>query len=404
MLRLVSVGVEIRPVLTQGEVGAFIELPFVLYAGEPRWIPPLRLERRAFLSRRFNAFFGEGEARLFLAWRGERVVGRISAHVDHPFNDFHGRRWGMFGFLELEDDPEVLDALLGAAEEWLRARGCDRMVGPMSFTMNDECGVLLEGFEHPPVIRTPWQAPYLHRLCNDALEKAMDLLMWEIRLDDRNETLAVIEQLANDAESKHGVRLRRMSRRTLRPDLDRFAEVYNAAWSANWDFRPYTAQDLDHLAQEMQLVFQRDWFMIAEKDGETAAAGISIPDINQVLARMGGRILPTGWWHFLRKRRIINRVRIGFLGVKPEFQHTGIAAKLYIEHFETSKRLGGITGEAGWILETNLGLNRAMEALHGRVIKRFRMYERRFSNDTAPAFPKDARTWSPSSAADTPAS
>ncbi len=160
----------------------------------------------------------------------------------------------------------------------------------------------------------------------------------------------------------------------------------------------YVALFSDDAGEDGKRLVVRDWFMIAEKDGETAAAGISIPDINQVLARMRGRILPTGWWHFLRKRRIINRVRIGFLGVKPEFQHTGIAAKLYIEHFETSKGLGGITGEAGWILETNVGLNRAMEALNGRVIKRFRMYERRFSNDTPPALPKDAPIWHSSSA------
>lgn len=196
---------EIRPVLTQGDVGAFIELPFVLYAREPRWIPPLRLERRAFLSRRFNAFFGEGEARLFLAWRGERVVGRISAHVDHPFNNFHGRRWGMFGFLELEDDPEVLDALLDAAEGWLRARGCDRMVGPMSFTMNDECGVLLEGFEHPPVIRTPWQAPYLHQLCDDALEKGTPWRCWGLDSSQANGRESLSHQLSLKDEKQHSV-------------------------------------------------------------------------------------------------------------------------------------------------------------------------------------------------------
>lgn len=392
---------EIRPVVTQRDVSAFIELPFRLYATESRWIPPLRLEQRAFLSRRFNAFFRHGDARLLLALRGDRVVGRVSAHVDEAFNAFHGNAWGMFGFLELEDDPEVLEALLGAAEGWLRARGRDRMVGPMSFTMNDESGILVDGFQYPPVIRTPWHAPYLHRLCDAALDKAMDLLMWEVRLDDRTETLPVIEQLAEEAESRHGVKLRKMSRRTLRRDLDRFAEVYNAAWSENWGFTPYSKEDLDTYAQELQLVFQRDWFMVAERDGMTAAVGISVPDINQVLARMRGRILPTGWWHFVRKRRIIDRVRVGFLGVKPEFQHTGIAAKLYIEHFETSDRLGGITGEAGWILETNIAMNRALEAMNGRMIRRLRMYERRFSEDAAPAWPEGAAVWEPSGAPDT---
>lgn len=401
-MRAFLVSVEIRPVTGPRDLRAFIDLPFRLYAKEPRWVPPLRLERWVFLNRRLNAFFRHGEAEYFVAKRDDEVVGRISAHVDHAFNAHHGNAWGMFGFLELEDDPEVLAALLDAAERWLRARGRDRMVGPMGFTMNDESGVLVDGFEYPPVIRTPWHAPYLGRLCEAGrLDKAMDLLMWEIRLDDRAGTLPVIEQLARQAEEEHGIRLRKMSRRQLRRDLDRFAEVYNAAWSENWGFTPYSSEDLDHYAQELQLVYRREWFMVAEKDGETAALGISIPDLNQVLAKMNGRIVPLGWFHFLFGRRHIDRVRVGFLGVKPEFQHTGVAARLYIEHFDVSAQLGGITGEAGWILEVNVAMNRAMEALSGRMIRRLRMYERRFSQDAQPAFPPGARVWEPSRPAGT---
>ena len=374
----VSVSVEVRPVVSRRDLKEFIELPFRLHSTSRQWVPPLRLERRLFLSRRQNAFFKHGEAEYFLAWRDGHVVGRISAQVDHAFNSFHGNAWGMFGFLEFEDDVEILHALVGAAEGWLRARGRDRMVGPMDFTMNDESGVLIEGFEREPMIKQPWHPPYYQARCEEAgLEKAMDLFMWELEIGDRQKIVPVIFELAEQVGPKHGIRIRKMSRRSLRRDMDRFADVYNAAWKDNWGFSPYSKEDLDYYSQELQLVFDSDWFMVAETaQGETVAMAITVPDINQVLRKMNGRLLPTGWWHFLNRGRIIDRVRVGFLGVKPEYQHTGVAAALYIEHFDMAASTPRTWGEMGWILETNTAMNRGMEAMGGRIVKRYRVYER----------------------------
>ncbi|HEY8584563.1 MAG TPA: hypothetical protein VIL49_16505 [Capillimicrobium sp.] len=369
---------EIRAVATHRELREFIELPYRLHSTSPQWIPPLRLERRLFLSRKHNPFFKHGDARFFLALRDGRVVGRISAQHNDLYDAQHpDEQTGMFGFLEVEDDPEALARLLDAAAGWLRARGRARMLGPMDFTMNDESGVLIEGFEREPMIRQPWHPPYLQRLCEGAgLTKAMDLFMWELHIADRSKIRPILFTLAEEAESKHGVRLRKMSRRSLRADMDKFAEVYNSAWAENWDFVPYTKEDLDAYTQEMQLVFDRDWFMVSEKDGETVAVAITIPDINQVLKKMQGRLLPFGWLHYLRRGKIIDRVRVGFLGVKPEFQHTGVAAQLYIEHFNMADQTPRTWGEMGWILETNTAMNRGMEAMGGRIVKRFRIYER----------------------------
>ena len=368
---------DVRPVRGLRDLRKFVDLPYRLHSNSPVWVPPLRLERHLFLSRRLNAFFKHGDAQLFLAERDGVVVGRISAHYDDAFNAFHGNRWGMFGFLELADDPEVLPALLAAAEGWLRARGRDRMIGPMDFTMNDESGVLIEGFEREPMIKQPWHPPYYAARCEEAgLAKAVDLLMWELHISDRTKILPVIFKLAGEVEPRHGIRVRKMSRRSLRRDLDRFAEVYNSAWSENWGFAPYGKADLDQLAVDMQLVFDAHWFMVAETaEGETVAVAITVPDINQVLRRMNGRLLPLGWWHFLRRHRIMDRVRVGFLGVKPEFQHTGIAAAMYVEHFDMATVTPQKWGEMGWILETNRNMNRAMEAMGGRVVRRFRVYE-----------------------------
>lgn len=369
---------EVTKVSGRRDLARFIDLPFALHANHPLWVPPLKLERRLFLSRRMNAFFSHGEAQYFLARAGERVRGRVSAHVNHAFNDYRQKRWGWFGFLEFADDQEVLEALLDAAAGWLRDRGQERMVGPASFTMNDESGVLIEGFDLRPMIDQPWQPPYYQQRIEQAgLTKAIDLFMWNLEVSDRERVLPVIFELAEKVQSEHRIRVRPMRRWQLRKDLDSFAEVYNAAWAQNWDFVPYSKKDLDDLHLLLQLVFDKNWFMIAEReeDGEVVAMAITVPDINQVLERMKGRLLPLGWWHFLRKGHIMDRVRVGFLGVKPAYQHTGVAAKLYVEHFNAAARRPQHGGEMGWILETNTAMNRGMEAMGGRVVKRYRMYE-----------------------------
>ncbi len=369
--------VEVRPVGSRQELREFIELPFRLHRTSPQWTPPLRIERHAFLSRRLNAFFREGDARLFLARRGERVVGRITAHVDPPFNAAGGHRWGLFGFLELEDDPEVLHALLRATEGWLRPRGRDRLVGPVDFRVNDEAGVLVEGFEREPVIRQAWHPPHYVRLCEGAgLTKAKDLLFWEVVIEDRERIDPRVVRLAERARDRDGLVIRHVTHRTLRADLDRLAEIYHAAWAGDWGFVPYSKADLDQAALEMHLVFDSRWAMVAERDGETVGMALTFPDANQVLRRMGGRLLPLGWTHLLRRGRLIDRVRVGFLGVKPEFQGTGAAAALYLRHFEMAAVTPHKRAEMGWVREDNLHMNRALEGLGARAVKRFRVFER----------------------------
>jgi GNAT superfamily N-acetyltransferase len=373
------VAVEIRAVSGARDLKAFIDLPFRLHANHPLWVPPVKLERRLFLNRRMNAFFSHGEAEYFLARRNGRVVGRASAQVNHAFNDCQQKKWGWFGFFELEDDQEVADALLDAAADWLRPRGMERMVGPADFAMNNESGILIEGFELRPMIVQPWHPPYYQQLVERAgMAKAMDLLMWNLEVTERDKVLPVIWELAAKAESEHGIRVRPMRRMQLRKDLDAFAEVYNSAWSENWDFVPYSKKDLDALAQELHLAFDKHWFMIAERidTGEVVGMAITVPDLNQVLAKMNGKLFPLGWWRLLRKSKTTDRVRVGFLGVKPEYQHTGVAARLYELHFDAAEQRPQDGGEMGWILETNTAMNRGMEAMGGRIVKRYRVYER----------------------------
>jgi GNAT superfamily N-acetyltransferase len=368
--------VEVTPVKGLSDRRAFVELPFRLHAGTP-WIPPLKLERYAYLSKALNPFFKHGEAQLWIARSDGRVVGRISAQIDRAYNEYHSSKWGMFGFLEFEEDQEVVDALLAVAKAWLLERGCERIVGPMDFVINEECGILFDGFELEPTIRNPWHPPYYQqRLEQAGLMKAMDVFHWKLHISDREERmLPILPELAERAHTKHGISIRKMSWLNLRSELDIFAKIYNAAWSHNWGFVPYTEHDAFDLWFNYQLVFGKGWFMVAENDKETVAIAITIPDMHQVYKKMKGRLLPFGWWYYLNRKKYIDRARIGFLGVLPEYQHTGVAAQLYMEHYDMADKGRINTGEAGWILETNKSMNRGLEAMGGKIVKRMRLYD-----------------------------
>jgi GNAT superfamily N-acetyltransferase len=368
---------EVRPVASRSDLTTFIKLPWRLYRNERHWVPPLLFERRQFLDRAKNPFFRHAEAEYFLAWRDGRPVGRITAQVDRHFNEFQGNDWGMFGFFECEEDPDAAAALLGAAEAWLRARGRDRMVGPMNFTTNDECGVLIEGFDQLPTVLTDYTHRYYPALLEGTgLTKAMDLLMWHLDVSERSKVHQAIWDIADRVESKHGITTRHFRKKDLNAEVDRFLEIYNAAWEKNWGFVPLTDDEVRHYAKQLKPLLDENWAMVAEKDGEVVGAALTLPDYNQVLVHMNGRLLPFGWAKFLWYRRKIDRVRVFALGVKREWQHTGVAAKLYEMHYDSAERTPQSGGEMGWILETNKAMNRAMEGMGGHVVRKYRLYER----------------------------
>jgi ribosomal protein S18 acetylase RimI-like enzyme len=271
----------------------------------------------------------------------------------------------------------------------LRQRGRDRILGPLDFSTNHECGLLIEGHGLRPQILENWHHPYYRDLLAGAgMAKAMDLYKWEIMYADRGEMLPVITELADRLAPEHGIHLRRMRKRDLAREVRAFMEVYNQAWSSNWGFVPLTDPELDHLAKELRPVLDEDFACVAETaDGEVAGVSLSLPDYNRVLAKLNGRLLPLGWAKALLAQRKIDEIRVFALGVKPQFQHTGVAAALYRDVWDACGRRGIRRAETGWILEVNEAMNRAMEALTGRIVKRYRIYERRLEADAAPAFP-----------------
>jgi GNAT superfamily N-acetyltransferase len=368
---------EIRPIASKRDLNTFIKLPWRLYRNEPNWVPPLLFDRKRFFDRERNPFFKHAEVEFFVAWRGDEPVGRITAHIDRHFNEFQHHEWGMFGFFECENDPEVAAALLSTAEEWLRARGRDRMVGPMNFTTNDECGILIDGYDLMPTVLTDWHHPYYPGLLEGAgLTKAMDLYMWSLAVADRGSVHPAIWRVAAEVESKYGIKVRNMRKKDMEAEIGRFLEVYNAAWEQNWGFTPLTEEEVRHYAKDLKPVLDENWAFIAEKDGEPVAAGLTLPDYNQVLIHLNGRLLPFGWAKALWYKRKIDRVRVFALGAKPEWQHTGVAAKLYELHYDAAERLPQKSGETGWTLETNKRINRAMERMGGKIVRTYRVYEK----------------------------
>jgi GNAT superfamily N-acetyltransferase len=369
--------VDVRPVAGKRELNTFIKLPWRLYRNEPKWVPPLLFERKRFFDQERNPFFKHAEAEYLLAWRDGRPVGRITAHVDRHFNEFQHHDWGMFGFFECEDDPEAAAALLSAAESWLRERGRDRMVGPMDFTTNDECGMLVDGYDLLPTILTGWHHRYYPMLIEGSgLVKAMDLYMWDLQVRERDKVHEAIWRAADEVESKFGITVRPMRKKDMEAEVGRFLEVYNAAWEHNWGFVPLTEAEVRQYAKDLKPILDENWAFVAERDGETVGAALSLPDYNQVLIHLGGRLLPFGWAKALWYRRKIDRVRVFALGVKREWQHAGVAAKLYEMHYDAAERTRQKAGETGWILETNKSMNRAMAGMGGQIVRTYRVYEK----------------------------
>jgi GNAT superfamily N-acetyltransferase len=371
----------IRRVTSRRELKRFVKVPFRLHRDSPRWVPPLIYERMEFLDRGKNPWFEHAEAEYFIAERDGEAVGRVTAQADERWDEHQGGSDAMFGFFETAEDPEVARALLEAAAEWARDRGRGRILGPMDFGTNDELGILIEGFERPPMILQPWHPPYYRELVEGAgFEKAMDLLMWELRMGELKEGERFdpsIHAAAEKALRDEGITIRNMRKREMAAEVRRFMDVYNEAWGDNWGFVPITDAECEFQAKNLKQVLDEEWTFMAEKDGEVVGAALTLPDVNQVLARMNGRLLPFGWARFLLGRRKVDAVRVFALGVKHAYRHTGVAAGLYLEHIKLAAMPDKIHwGEMGWILETNEPMNRAMEGMGGKIVKRYRVYER----------------------------
>jgi GNAT superfamily N-acetyltransferase len=371
--------VAVAPVRSSTDRDAFIRLPYSLYRGDPNWVPPLEMERRDFLDPRKNPFFEFGEVELFLARRGRQVVGRIAAVKDPRFNQFHDSNSGFFGLLECVNDAGVARALFDAAAEWLRARGLDTVLGPMSFSTNGECALLVEGFDTPPTILTTYNPPYYTTLIEAyGFTKAKDLWSWE--LSASAEPPEKVVRIAEKIRQREGVTVRSVELKNFEAEVALIKGIYNAAWEKNWGFVPMTDREFEHLARELKQIARPELVLIASIKDEPVAFSMTLPDANQAIKAANGRLttfgLPIGLVKLLLASRKITRLRLTTLGIKEGYRRRGLDAILYLDTLRTAHRLGYEGGEISWTLEDNHLVNRAIESMGGKRSKTHRIYQR----------------------------
>jgi GNAT superfamily N-acetyltransferase len=370
----------VRAARDRRDLKRFIDLPYRLHARDPVWVPPLRRDVELLLSRARNPFFEHAEAEYFLAERDGEVVGRIAAISNRLHNETHGDQVGFFGFFESIDDQAVANALLDTAADWCRTHDHDVLRGPASFSVNDECGLLVDGFDAPPALMMPHNPRYYVSLLEHAgFTKAKDLWVYQGGSEERY--VPVPERLARGTElirQRKGITLRPLNIQDFQGEVERIKELYNAAWEKNWGFVPMTEHEIDHLAEQFKPVVIPELVPMAEKDGKLIGFGIALPDLNVVFRRhRSGRLFPMVLdllWSL--KMRRIRRARILLLGIHPEYRGKGIDAMLYHWIWTKSGERRIYWGEAGWILEDNPAMNAGLEKMTFRVYKTYRLYDR----------------------------
>lgn len=367
---------KVVPVRSPREMDAFIRLPWRIYGKDKNWVPPLIAGERKMLDPDRNPFYDHAEARHFLAEKDGAVVGRISAVLNRAHNERLGEKTGFWGYFECEEDPGTAAALFDGVAAWHRERGMTRLLGPANPSLNDPCGLLVEGFNWSPFVLMTYNPEYYVPLVEGAgFTKAMDL--WAYILLTNAMVREKIDRVARAVAERGEVRLRMMDLKRIDAELAIVKEIYNDAWEKNWGFIPMTEAEIRFAAEEMKAILLPELAYIAEVKGEPVAFALALPDINLALKKCNGSLWPFGWFYFMRRNlRKIPTFRLVALGVKRAFQHLGIGTLFYQKYMEEGLRLGYRAAELSWVLETNDLMNRPIREMGGKPYKTYRLYER----------------------------
>lgn len=368
---------DIVAVRSRKEWNAFIRFPYRHYKSNPSWVPPLLTDQKVLLNPKKNPFFDHAGHQFFLAKNQGRIVGRIAALVDHRHNEVHQEKMGFFGFFESIDDQKVADGLLGAARQWVRNQGMDHFRGPVNPCQNEDCGLLVNAFDSPPVLMMPYNYAYYPSLIeNFGLKKAMDL--WAYYMDDREvDPPEKLIQVVDKLKKRKNVVIRPINKKDFWNEARKVWIIYNQAWEKNWGFVPMTEDEFDHLARHLKSVIVPNLALMAEINGKPVAFSLTLPDLNQALIHTSGRLFPAGLIKILFYEKRIDMVRVVIMGVIPECRNLGIDSMFYLDTWRNATALGYTRGEMSWILENNTLMNRALQMLGAKVYKIYRMYEMR---------------------------
>jgi GNAT superfamily N-acetyltransferase len=357
---------------------AFIDFPHDLYAGDHNYVPELFIAQRDLLTPGKHPFHDHSKVQLFLYYRNGMISGRIAAILNNNHNEFNNTTDGFFGFFESVNDLEIATALFGSAEEWLKEQGATTIIGPVNPSTNEPCGLLLEGFDMPPLAMMVYNKPYYATLMEAiSLRKKVDLLAYDLPIGVVDERPVQLEEKLLARLRMKDITIRTVNKKDLANEALKVKEVYNAAWDKNLGFVPMTDKEFSYLAKDLKLVLDDQLCLIAEHQGKQVGFALAIPDINQALIKVRrGRLLPTGIFKLLFKMKKINRVRVLALGVTEQYRKMGIEACFYAALIRRAGERKMKGGEASWILEHNELMNKGIERMNGKVYKRYRIYEK----------------------------
>lgn len=381
-----STMITVRPVETAADRKAFVDLAFRLYADDPNWVPPLKAEVRGLIDPKKNPWFGHAEAQLFLAERDGRVVGRISAHLDHlalaqPAEQGMGPGTGNWGMMEAEDEA-AFRALIARAEQWLREKGMRRSLGPLSLSIWDEPGLLVSGFDHPPTVMMGHNSP-AYRGWIEAADHAPVKSLLTYDLDITQDFPPLVQRIVQSGERNSRIVIRKVDKKRFNEEAALILGILNDAWSDNWGFVPLTDDEIAYVGKKLKPIVFEDLIMVAEVEGEPVAFMIVLPDLNEPLKSMGGSLLPFGWakllW-WLRKPRV-RTMRVPLMGVVKKLQASRLASQLAFMMIEYIRRnavadYGASRGEIGWILDDNQGMRAIAETIESRINREYVIFEK----------------------------
>jgi hypothetical protein len=369
---------QVRPVNDRNELRRFIRLPWSIYSDDPVWVPPLLLERKEHLSPH-NPYFEHARYQSWLAYRNEAPVGRISAQIDKLHIDRYQDETGFFGMIEAEDNPEIFKLLFDTAENWLRDNGMRRVLGPYNLSINQEPGLLVDGFDTPPCVMMGHAPPYYGtRIEENGYQKAKDLFAYTIDGDFKH--TPAMQAIVKRAEKR--VTIRSLQKATFNKDLKIIEDIFNDAWSENWGFIPFTEAEFKQLGKDFKMLVDFDLVVIAEVDGAPAAFLAVLPNINEAIRDLNGRLLPFGWLKLLwrLKVRFPRSARIPLMGVRKQYHDSLLGAALAFMVIQAVQAPGLKRGvrkvELSWILEDNKGMNDIIESIGGAVYKTYRIYSK----------------------------
>ena len=340
-------------------------------------MPPLRFEQKKLLNTEKNPFFNNAEIALFTAYHNNELAGRIAAIIDHRYNECHNTKTGMFGFFECINNQPTADLLFKVAEGWVQERGMNKILGPTNPGLMDVLGVLVDGFDKYPAILMPYNKAYYNDLLTNAgFKKEVDMFAYDVNQDsvDRERANRAMEIVKKRLP---GIKIRKINLKEIKSEVQIIREIFNQAWKNNWGFIPLTKEEFDVLADDLKTIVDDNFAHIAEIDGTPVAFSVALPDYNQILKNMNGRLFPFGIFKILWNKRKINKIRTALMGVKPEFQGKGIDVLLHREAIENGLKYNYYSSEVGWILETNTQMVRVAEKIGGTLEKTYRMYSKK---------------------------